>query len=63
MQHASDDRLERYAMQTLPDSESRPLEEHLVMCQSCRERLDETEQYVAAMRSAAAKIEDNGKGE
>ena len=44
-------------------SESGPLEEHLLACESCRERLDETEQYVAAMRSAAAKIEDCGKVE
>ena len=54
--HISDDTLERYAMQTLPDSESGPLEEHLLICPECRERLDAEIEFVTAMRGAAVKL-------
>ena len=32
VEHVSEEDLERYAMRTLPDSESDPLEEHLRIC-------------------------------
>ena len=31
-------------------------EEHLLICQSCRDRVESTDEYVAAMCSAAGKI-------
>jgi len=54
--HLSDDTLERYAMQTLPEPEAGPVVEHLYVCESCRERLDAEIQFVTAMRGAATKI-------
>jgi hypothetical protein len=36
VEHVSDDTLEQHAMLTLPDSESGPLEEHLLICLECR---------------------------
>ena len=54
--HPSDDDLERYAIRTMPDSEIGQLEEHLLICPECRARLDETEQYVTAIRAAAVEI-------
>lgn len=54
--HASDQSLERYAMQTLPDSESEPLEDHLLICPECRDRLQAETDFLTAMRGAAAKI-------
>lgn len=62
MEHISEDGLERYAMQTLPESEAGPLEGHLLVCGDCRERLQTMDEYLAAMRSAAAKIRERGKG-
>ena len=56
VQHVSDDTLERYAMQTLPESESGPLEEHILICADCRERLQAEIDFVTAMRGAAATI-------
>jgi hypothetical protein len=56
VQHVTDDTLELYAMQTLPDSEVGFLEWHLVICQSCRDRLEVEIEFVTAMREAAAKI-------
>ena len=54
VQHATDDKLERYAMQTLPNSEAGPLERHMLVCGECRERLDTEIEFVTAMRGAAA---------
>ena len=54
--HISDNDLEKFAMQTLPEPEAGPLVEHLVLCQSRRERLDAEIEFVTAMRGASAKI-------
>jgi anti-sigma factor RsiW len=62
VQHASEDDLERYVMQTLPDSETGPLEQHLLACSVCRDRLTATDEYVTAMK-AAGKIRQTGTGE
>jgi hypothetical protein len=53
VQHAAEDDLENYAMRSLPAPESDRLEEHL-LSSACRDRLEFTDEYVAAMRSAAA---------
>ena len=52
--HQSDELLELYALGRLPDSDSAPLEEHLLVCELCRERLDQVEAYALALRSAIA---------
>ena len=54
--HISDNDLEKFAMQTLPEPEAGPLVEHLVLCQSYRDRLDSEIECVRAMRGAAATI-------
>jgi len=59
--HVSDDTLERFAMESLRGSESEPLEEHLLICPGCRERLKATDEFVTAMTSAAAKIREAEK--
>jgi anti-sigma factor RsiW len=56
VEHISDDELERYAMGTLSESGCATVEEHLLACPQCQDRLESIERYVAAMRSAAAKI-------
>jgi predicted anti-sigma-YlaC factor YlaD len=47
----------------LPAPESDRLEEHLLVCQSCRDRLTAADEYVAAMKAAAGKIRQSGTGE
>ena len=59
--HISDDTLERYAMESLRGSESEPLEDHLLVCPGCRERLKAAHVFVAAMTSAAAEIREAEK--
>lgn len=53
--HISDDDLEKFAMRTLPESACAALEEHLLVCPSCRDRLTATDEHVAAMKAAAKK--------
>jgi hypothetical protein len=60
VRHVSDDTLERYAMQTLPESESGPLEEHILIC-PCREGLQAEIDFVTAMWGAAGKVREAEK--
>jgi hypothetical protein len=55
-QHASDDALEHYALGGLDEPEVACMEEHLLVCSTCQARLEETESFVTAMRSAARKL-------
>lgn len=56
VEHATDDTLERYSMRSLPAPEVESLEEHLLVCAGCRDRLQATKEYVAMKASAARKI-------
>jgi hypothetical protein len=55
--HAVDEVLESYAMGTLLEPSLAELEEHLLICDHCRERLADADAYVTAMRSAAGGLE------
>jgi hypothetical protein len=58
VQHATDDLLERYAMQALPGSDVIPLENHLLTCPECLERLQAELEFVTAMRDAAVTMRE-----
>lgn len=51
--HVTDDHLELYALDRLPDSNLPRLEEHLMICANCRERLDEINAFALGMREAS----------
>jgi hypothetical protein len=36
---------------------------HLLVCRECRDRLQATDKYVAAMKVAAGKVRESGTGE
>jgi hypothetical protein len=61
VQHVADDWLERYAMQMLPESELGPMEEHLLTCPNCLDRLHSEIEFVTAMRDAAVTIREAEK--
>jgi hypothetical protein len=48
--HGTDDQLELYARGRLPGSQTIELEEHLLGCPTCLERLEETDHWVTAAR-------------
>jgi anti-sigma factor RsiW len=52
--HESEDALEQYALGRLPVSEIERIEEHLFVCESCCERLDETAAFARGMRDVLA---------
>jgi hypothetical protein len=55
-QHASEDALEHYVLGGLDEQEVADVEEHLLVCSTCQARLEETESFITAMRSAAGKL-------
>jgi len=54
-EHISEDAIEQYAMETLPQSEIEPLEMHLLVCEACQDRLTRIDQFIAALRAVARK--------
>jgi hypothetical protein len=50
--HRTEDQLEQYALGRLADTEVNELEDHLMVCEACRERLDAIEHFSRAMREA-----------
>lgn len=55
--HLEEDALELYALQRISEDELPAFEEHLLICHECQDRLAETDEYIAAMRAATAKLE------
>ena len=52
----SKETLEKYALARLSESESEKLEEHLLVCSACQEKISETDEYVAVMKAALPAI-------
>ncbi len=56
-EHPTDEVLEQYSLGQLPEPRSISLEEHLFTCKSCQDRLQQADEYVAAMRTALTELE------
>lgn len=50
--HETDERLELYTLSRLPEADTASVEEHLLICDVCREKLDEIAEFALAMREA-----------
>jgi hypothetical protein len=60
--HRTDDQLEQYALDRLPEADLAGLEEHLFVCAGCRERLDEIGDFALGMSEVTArKAERRGR--
>jgi len=55
--HIGEESLESYAMGSLSEPLAAELEEHLLICSACQDKLKEIDGYVAAMRGAAARLD------
>ena len=53
--HGTEDQLELYARGRLPESELPVLEEHLMICTNCRDKLDEIGDFALGMHEASIK--------
>src|SRR5579863_10480593 len=54
--HISDEQLEAYAMNCLSEAEVGPIEEHLLICETCQDHLAAVDKFVLAMQGAAKRI-------
>ena len=50
--HIDEDTLDRYAMNRLPVAELAPVEEHLLVCPHCQDRLAEIDRLLADLNSS-----------
>ena len=57
-EHISEDRLEAYVMRTLSSIDTEQIDEHLLICESCRVHLQDSEEFVLAMRAAARRLRE-----
>jgi anti-sigma factor RsiW len=54
--HFKNDTLEKYALGRLPDSRTASVEEHLLLCGACREKLSEVDAFIELLRLGAPKV-------
>jgi anti-sigma factor RsiW len=52
LEHIADQDLEAYSLGRLPETATEPLEEHLLICGHCQDRLLDWDQYCRAIRAA-----------
>lgn len=54
--HICDHRLDLYALGRLTDPEAAEIEEHLLLCETCRSHLSRIDRFIAALRYASAAL-------
>ncbi len=57
-QHMAAETAERYLLGDSPDEESATLEEHLLVCERCREQICHTDLYMLSMEEAAGDLRE-----
>lgn len=55
--HMAPDEMERYSLGHITPEETARVEEHLLVCEPCRTRLEETVGFALAMKTAAAELD------
>jgi len=55
--HPSEEVLEEYALGRLTGPELEQLEEHLLVCAQCQDRLAETDEFIVIMKQAAGRLQ------
>jgi len=60
-EHIEEDRLEAYALQMPSEEEAASIEEHLLYCAQCTDRLEQFDHYTRAMHRAATRIREEGR--
>jgi hypothetical protein len=57
VEHPAEDTLEEYAFNRLAEEEAAPLEEHLLVCSICQDRLAASDEYIRLMKAAADQLQ------
>jgi hypothetical protein len=60
--HPGEDTLEEYAFNRLAEDEAAPLEEHLLICSLCQDRLAAVDEYIRLMKATASQFQTNASG-
>jgi hypothetical protein len=60
--HISDAALENYSLDHLAEPELEVVEEHILICPTCQDRLSEVDDFVRAFRLAHSHLEEAGPG-
>jgi hypothetical protein len=55
--HIGGEEFEAYSLGHIREEQAGRLEEHLLICDTCRQRLEENDSYTSAMRQAAAQLQ------
>jgi hypothetical protein len=61
--HVTEEELEQYCLSGLAEARCGRVEEHLLLCETCRDRLTETENFIVAMRQAGRRWCDGHRQE
>jgi hypothetical protein len=59
--HLDEEEIEKYSLGDVTEEESSRFEEHLLICESCQNRVTESDSYISAMRGAARISRDGPK--
>lgn len=62
MLHLRSETVEKYSFRRLTGDEEAQVEEHLLVCDKCRNRLDEFEAFVHAVRQGSSKVTVSASG-
>lgn len=54
--HIDDEKLELYALGRMSEADAAAVEEHLLVCRVCQDRLTETDEYTSVMREALSEL-------
>lgn len=54
--HPTEEVLEEYSLERLSEAELAPLEEHLLVCETCQAKLQEIDRFIRAMKVAAPEL-------
>ncbi len=61
--HLDEDQAERYSMGVVSEQEEVRFEEHLLVCEHCRQQVADADEYAGAMRRAGAEVEEKAAPE
>ena len=56
--HLEDEEIEQYSLRSLPETEVERVEEHLLICETCRKRIEASDQYLQAVRDAGRDLRE-----
>jgi predicted anti-sigma-YlaC factor YlaD len=59
--HLEEEEIERYSLAASAEPEISLVEEHLLLCPSCRKKVEDSDAYVGSMQHAAAQIRSEEK--